>query len=1813
LQKVTATEGGAISVVNTTFGGPVTVEGLSLPRYGSLVIEGSSLAQGLTVSDSAIATESHLDVNSSRFAGPFILNNTHVQGSDVVLRYSSLNVSTSDGSPARAVQLLGTTTLSGGSTLHLINTNVNATQGSAAGQAAGIYSDHTVAFAGSDLRITNSAVAGRNAATNAAAVYSLNLLGPFTTDATLTLTNSWDALVGTVQVNLHTTTHEMIVDNVNNPTLALDITGSMSQAFKIDNSNLSAVTLHNLRVSGAPIEIANSNVGVVDISGTASPHGVIIRGTSADSVSIHDTVLATPNAVVLTAMTSRGPINLTRLSTDGSVPGSGLSIVASTVNGPIIIAAANFENGLIAIAGTTVNAVAPPVLGQDRVAALLVIDGSRFAAASRLALANDTFIATTGTASSCAAPAAIFSTGDSVFETGSLLDLQGVRTAATANDWSVNCPPPDATNAAEYAAKLESPFKTGATITGSNWQLITDVIGVTCDNNGVDLLPGFANAAVGLIVNGSGYTLRDVEAAALTITSADATDAATSVKVRSSRFTARGATIVDVFVLGTGAIELRDVSVSCADRASTDPCLEMRDVIAQGGGTVAVVGGTVPMMKVASSFFSNGARLTLADASLAGSVVLHGVTCTSCVLQIRNVSDSASATPASITFTGGSQITGTGRLTVAETQLRGTFGATPNTIGSLRVEGANTVSAAGTAGSGGTSTSGYGGSGGVCRRRLGSAGGVKLVVTSSTLGDVKFPSVRNAHLEIVENQLATLVITSVADSIVELDYNDISSSVAVASTHTGTTTDHPIVLRCNTVAGGELTTVGRSSEERLIACDACYVNLDCVDGTAVAATGNRTLRTCVCGGTTAVPPGSTSTVASTPNTTIAGAGTTTTDAATLTPVAGSANTTTAQPPTTTTPASSTTPAPPAAPAISVAVTFSPDPAVAPLRRGQPVLVTVTVTARGMHPSAATLNGSVTPLVSLFIKPVDPTTRFPGTVANVPFMSDSATAAKGGPSVWPIAPSGRSAGEMSLTAPLFAPSGTRWTTTGSAVAFEATAVVPFVMGLDCVADIVAFDVSAQVTDFAAGVSEAATAGLTDSPTAVLSPAVDTVLRTGAVTDMRITSVAPPTNQMAYGTTVTVSGTDLQLLPALMPVGPTLAAVIVAPTGHSATFTIPPKSASWRKDPATASLAMKEDMLAVLAAVTPSAQDPAATAAFAYLGTNGVVTAAKYFVETAVSDGSFAKIATVRGETAVGEAMDLGRFNVDLANAAVGLNPKFTTPAPTSPPVPGQPPASTPPPPVALPSTSSSGQPQLELPIFIEGTELPATATLEATITVPGDVPAVLVSTGVTRTVPVTDSDGNIIGAYVYFKFNGTITPKDATKQSLQFLIRRWRQLEPVGGASRSGHRHELHRQDGRRRCGRWRGAPHGHPTRRRAPHDVHLQHHVCRAVVFDHAGSDSALPRARGRAGSVRGDDHEPPSPGVHRLHAVRAYIPRKERQRYMRVRPDQLLHRLRYGCAGASTTATHRQSASSATAAWSFDLYAEPPQYFVGDVVVRLHIRAADAVWKEVVLRLTRDAPTADGLLMAAPSASGGPAAPLGGDGSPTSPTTNAAGATDAPPATEGATTAASNFQSAVVRGIFSFNGGGGCNTAHVNFLAATAVVYIAVMAIRWLASLFVRRRQGTHGEDRIVTVGAPAGRALLVNHVYVGFIVPCHHYCGPVHTTLFFVHVLSLYAVASAVLNMYPGIADEGWAAKLGLAAGVSLVVTFVQPLFNVLFNMYRIIDRRTAGAFVDGDGFGYEPQDLVGFGVDRNNLSASARRPSTPSVTLPLTKRWW
>jgi hypothetical protein len=272
-----------------------------------------------------------------------------------------------------------------------------------------------------------------------------------------------------------------------------------------------------------------------------------------------------------------------------------------------------------------------------------------------------------------------------------------------------------------------------------------------------------------------------------------------------------------------------------------------------------------------------------------------------------------------------------------------------------------------------------------------------------------------------------------------------------------------------------------------------------------------------------------------------------------------------------------------------------------------------------------------------------------------------------------------------------------------------------------------------------------------------------------------------------------------------------------------------------------------------------------------------------------------------------------------------------------------------------------------------------------------------------------------------------------------------------------------------------------------------------------------------------------------------------------------------------------------------FDIFAETPGYFSRDLPVRLHITSDNAPANEVVIRLTRNAPLTSGILVSAPGLAPMtpvPAVPGGSPGNvPNASTTTAVPVVTLPPETQPPELAQS-----FARGIFQ--PGGACGAA-VNFLALTIILLLIAMALRVVATVVLRRRAG-HRADDIRTHDTGAVRSLACSHLFVGLVVPCHHFCGPAHTSMFAVHVLAVFAVGAGMLNAFPDIVSSSgsFSAAVTAATLAAFVATVLQAIIAVPFGMYRAIDTRTFGAGAYGTAAAGDGQkDLRSYGVKGNS----------------------
>ena len=731
-------------------------------------------------------------------------------------------------------------------------------------------------------------------------------------------------------------------------------------------------------------------------------------------------------------------------------------------------------------------------------------------------------------------------------------------------------------------------------------------------------------------------------------------------------------------------------------------------------------------------------------------------------------------------------------------------------------------------------------------------------------------------------------------------------------------------------------------------------------------------------------------------------------------------------------------------------------------------------------------------------------------------------------------------------------------------------VDFVLSLDASAGPARVDVTATMDNWAAGAVEAALH--TTPPTAVQAATVTTVLDNGVLPSaVTIASVAPAMNNLSYGTAVELAGNNLQLLPALLPLGPNLCAVSVGNAGTTATVYVPGAASAWTRTQQAAALAVTADMLAV---VVPADH------------------ARRYYACDLLTSQSLVNLDTLRTETAAGNPVNMRRVNVDFIAGQVMLNsivaptaaPPTLSPGQTL--APGATVAPTPPPPAIIPSTTTgpdgAADPVVVIPVFVPSTTPVDPAVVQAEVTLPGQATPTPSNTIVAQT-PVTNSDGDVVGYMVSFEFNGTIAPAASSPgaPSASSDIASTANTAVVGGGNGNVDLRVT--------------------VRNSAMHTTTTT--TSTFAIPTYIVTITAVPPYRARVvlrlSSGAGITNLRVLAFTDRELSVRPFPTRSDDAScsYSAVNYSTACRTSSLGADGpvnASTDPAASRRQTGAGDGWGFELHASPPSYFTGDIIVRIHIRADDAVWKELVIRLSSDAaapsalgePGQGGLLVAAPSPSGGVPAPVVAQ-----PVRNPDGsvATAAPtpvplpppPPVDLTTTAAPVFADAVAKGIFSMSGSG-CNTAPVNFLAATIAAYLLVCAVRAVISV-VKRRSTTNAEDLVRTHDVSAARSLLMQHLYMSFIVPCHHWCGPAHTTLLFAHVMAMYAASTSVFNAYRDVSRDGYISAIALSLASAVAAGLTQPVFGVLFSMHREIDRRT---YHCADAPGYAPQDLQDFG---------------------------
>lgn len=532
----------------------------------------------------------------------------------------------------------------------------------------------------------------------------------------------------------------------------------------------------------------------------------------------------------------------------------------------------------------------------------------------------------------------------------------------------------------------------------------------------------------------------------------------------------------------------------------------------------------------------------------------------------------------------------------------------------------------------------------------------------------------------------------------------------------------------------------------------------------------------------------------------------------------------------------------------------------------------------------------------------------------------------------------------------------------------------------------------------------------------------------------------------------------------------------------------------------------------------------------------------FVCHVLNDNSVSSIRTVLDEAATGAAPSISRFNVDFQNAQVELNVVRGRPPPEAP--------------ALYPSSTGGG---VIIPVFVADMSTVNDAMTVQAMLQHGNV--TYVSTGVDRVEPVMTAAGAPDGGWIFYVFPEyfTVPVNSSTNASVVAAT-------SCGDANATGNATAV--------IG---GGPALVPVQMRVVnHARHTETTVValyRVPTFSVAAMAQGLHRVRL---TMRLENTAP----VHRLRVL-IY---SDTQRSVRLFPTKSNDATcAYDARNFSTLCSLAQlgqhsgtptTSPGSNGTWTLDFFATVPAYFSSDVVARVHVFSADAGAKDFYVRLATSASRGVLVAVAAPST-----VAMTCPDAPTMPSALQNVTALAVPAT----TAAPQYQQAIVRGIFSI--GAGCDTAVINFIVATLIVFAVIIVARVVHSHYARR----HGQtpDTIRTYDAMMWPSLLPQHVYLSLVKPCHHYCGPTHGVQGLVHVLAMYAVASTMLQEFRHLAGQGYDGLATAALATVVGAACVQPVVDSLFNQYRTVDERAMHA-----GHAprtYEPQDLVTLGAPK------------------------
>jgi hypothetical protein len=661
---------------------------------------------------------------------------------------------------------------------------------------------------------------------------------------------------------------------------------------------------------------------------------------------------------------------------------------------------------------------------------------------------------------------------------------------------------------------------------------------------------------------------------------------------------------------------------------------------------------------------------------------------------------------------------------------------------------------------------------------------------------------------------------------------------------------------------------------------------------------------------------------------------------------------------------------------------------------------------------------------------------------------------------------------------------------------------------------------------------------------------------------VTATNPPMNALSYGTTVTLTGSRLALLPELLPLGPHLLRVQVAADALSATIRVLNATDAYRRGNATGTEpSMRAAMISYVSShgsIIYSSLVP---------GLEGL--AATYYINEVLTAESVNSLQIVRNETAPGQPLDLSRFNIDFTNGQIVLIPRVPSAFTPVPGAPGGPTYTTTTPRAVRPGVSGTIVPvYIPADFFVPGSDPdPSDNTIVLvlrpdaviTLSVDGDPNSTTyhVQPNVPITVTAVQGDGTTPGYWVDIPTTMPLPPlknvslvADPTDPTAVILTGG----DPTVRITVVIESPSLHTTT--TFIVEYTVVTYSVRLRPKTPYQVDVELRLDSGPSLDE-------PRVLAYTDEIA---------------SVRAY-PTRSPDASCTFNSANVSTHCNMSSIVAAAVAARRQ-ALVAVRAWGFTLQSSPPSYVTTDVIVRVHITTLNAAWKTLTIRLSKSV-SPQGVIVSAPVSGSNPddatEAPL-----------------DAPPL---ATTAASvvsledpttepSFGSAVSRGIFALVESG-CRPA-LNILSFTLLVYVLVLMARGVHTVWMRR-QASEAEDRIVTYGVPAWRSLLPNHVYAGVIVPCHHYCGPIHTTLFLVHILSLYTLCSALLASYHDVVTSSSGSYFSIALVCVIGAAVMQPIFNFPYTLYALIDRRELRARGSSC---YGPQDLTSFGTWRQEF---------------------